>query len=114
MMTHDRPDGKSMHQWIDTKGFDFTERYSIGGWNRNYFTENISWGYVNEGTTDAVEGVLDDTIAMYLAEESYNGAHYRTIYHEDWNSVGIGLYFEDMGSGKYKVYQAFHYGSLVQ
>lgn len=113
IMSHDRPDGKTMHQWVDTKGLDFTERYSDGGWTGNYFTENISWGYMNEGTTSAAKTVLDDTLAFFLSEASYNGAHYRTIYHVDWNSVGIGLYFDETGSSQYKVSVAFHYGSLV-
>jgi uncharacterized protein YkwD/SH3-like domain-containing protein len=111
--THNRPDGKSMHQWIDTKGLEFTTRHSEGGWVGNYFTENISWGFASSGSTDAVKKVLDDTLAFYLAEASYNGDHYRTIYHADWNSVGLGFHFTPNGNGGYKVYVAMHYGSLV-
>lgn len=109
--THDRPDGKTMHQWIDTKGLPFTTRYSDGGWKDNYFTENISYGFA-DGNTASVEDVLDEALAMYLAEASSNGAHYRTIYHPDWNSVGLGVYLRPDGS-RYKVFVAFHYGSLV-
>lgn len=112
LATHDRPDGKTMHQWIDTKGLPFTERYSAGGWSGNYFTENIAWGIAGSGTTASVKQVLDDTMDFYLSEASYNGAHYRTIYHEDWNSVGLGFHFTPTGNG-YKVYVAMHYGSLV-
>ncbi len=111
--THNRPDGKSMHQWIDTKGLPFTVRYSEDGWRSNYFTENISWGIASEGSTADVKGVLNDTLEFFLAEESYNGDHYRTIYHADWNSVGVGFYFLPSGNG-YKVFVAMHYGSLVQ
>lgn len=113
LMTHDRPDGKSMHQWIDTKGLDFTERYSQDGWNSNYFTENIAWGYASEATDAQVKKILDDTMAFFLSEASYNGSHYRTIYHEDWNSVGLGFHFAPNGNGSYKVSIAMHYGSLV-
>lgn len=109
--THDRPDGKSMHQWIDTKGLAFTERYSEGGWTGNYFTENISYGWAKDGSTEAVKRVLDDTMEFYLSEAPYNGDHYRTIYHKDWNSVGLGFYFRPDGDG-YKVFVAMHYGSL--
>lgn len=112
VMSHDRPDGKTMHQWIDTKGLPFTVRYSADGWSTNYFTENIAWGYASSGTTEAVQAVLDDTMDFYLSEASYNGAHYRTIYHADWNSVGLGFYFTPSGNG-YKVSVAMHYGSLV-
>lgn len=110
--THNRPDGKSMHQWIDAKGLPFTVRYSTDGWNTNYFTENISWGYVSDHSQEGVEQVLDDSLAFFLSEAASNGPHYRTIYHADWNSVGIGFYFTPDGNG-YKVHVAMHYGSLV-
>ncbi len=112
LMTHDRPDGKTMHQWIDTKGLPFTVRYSEGGWTTNYFTENISWGLAQDGTTEAVKQVLDETLSFYLSEASSNGPHYRTIYYPDWNSVGVGFYFAPQNDG-YKVFCAFHYGSLI-
>jgi uncharacterized protein YkwD len=111
-MNHERADGKTMHQWIDSQGLPFTKRYSAGGWQDNYFSENISWGY-GAGTMDGVKKVLDETMDMYLAEASYNGAHYRTTYHPDWNSVGVGFYFKDLGNGRYQIYCVFHYGSLV-
>lgn len=112
--THTRPDGKSMHQWIDTKNLDWTERYSEpDGWVSNYFTENIAWNYI-EGTTDGLKKAMDYTIDWMLAEASYNGDHYRTIYHPDWNCVGVGFYFKDLGNGRYHVFMAMHYGSLQQ
>ena len=110
--THTRADGKSMHQWIDTKGLAFATRYSENGWKVNYFTENIAWG-IASGTTESVKKVLDDTLRFFLSEASSNGDHYRTIYHTDWNSLGLGFYFAPQGSGKYKVFIAMHYGSLV-
>ena len=109
--THTRPDGKSMHKWIDTKGLDFTLRNSKNGWKKNYFTENIAWGIASPTTAD-VKRVLDTTMTFFLGEASYNGDHYRTLYHPDWNSVGVGFSFKDQGNGKYKVFIAMHYGSL--
>jgi uncharacterized protein YkwD len=109
---HERADGSSMHQWVDAKGMPFTERYSAGGWKTNYFTENIAWGYT-DGSTEGVERVLDNTLEFFLGEASYNGAHYRTIYHPDWNSIGLGFYFAPQGGGQYKVFVVMHYGSLV-
>lgn len=108
---HERDGGLSMHQWIDTKGLDFTQRYSDDGWNDNYFTENISWG-ITDDSNDGVEKVLDYSKDFFLGEIDWNGPHYRTIYHEDWNSVGVGFYFEKLESGFYKVYIVMHYGSL--
>lgn len=110
-MSHTRSDGKSMHDWIDAKNLDFTDRYSESGWNTNYFTENIAW-QIAPKTLDGAKYALDSALDMYLSESSYNGPHYRTIYHEDWNSVGVGMYFEDYSDDKYKVYMSMHYGSL--
>lgn len=108
---HERDGGLSMHDWIDTKGLEFTERYSAGGWNDNYFTENISWGYTDNSQA-GVEKVLNYSKDFFLGEIDWNGPHYRTIYHPDWNSVGLGFYFEPKESGSYKVYIVMHYGSL--
>jgi uncharacterized protein YkwD len=111
-MTHTRADGKTMHQWIDTKGLDFTERYSEpDGWKNNYFTENLSWNYT-DNSQEGMEKVLDWTLAGFLEEAPYNGSHYRTTYHADWNTVGLGFAFVPWGDGKWRVYNVFHYGSL--
>jgi len=110
VMTHNRPDGSTMHQWIGTKNLDWTTRYSSGGWTTNYFTENIAWNIV-DGTNESVKDAMDQTIDWMLAEGA-TGAHYKTIYHVDWNTVGVGFYFRDYGSGSYKLYMAYHYGSL--
>ncbi len=108
-ISHTRDDGKTMHQWIDAKGLPFTVRYGADGWKTNYFTENISWGHVGS-SMDSAERALDDTLAMYL-KEGPTGAHYKTVYHADWNSVGAGFAFVPDGNG-YAFYQTFHYGSL--
>lgn len=108
--THTRPDGSSMHTWINTKNLDFTERYEPGGWTTNYFSENIAWGYTGN-SMDGVKKMLDNSLQMMLAEGP-TGGHYRTIYHPDWNSVGVGFSFDPVGDGRYKVFVAMHYGSL--
>lgn len=110
-MDHSRADGKTMHQWIDTLGLQFTTRNSTGGWKTNYFTENLSRGG-SVGTTLGVERLLDRALDYFLAEGP-GGAHYNTIFHADWNSVGLGFYFKDTGNGQYQVSEVFHYGSLV-
>lgn len=109
-MSHNRPDGKSMHQWIDTKGLQWTQRYSQDGWDTNYFTENISWSYADNSQA-GLEQAMDDALELFINEPP-TGAHYRTVYHDDWNSVGVGFYFKPVGENRYKVYMAFHYGSL--
>lgn len=110
--THDRPDGSSMHDWIDNKYLAWTERYSEpDGWVNNYFTENIAWGYTNNNQA-SLEQTMDYTLQWMLDEASYNGAHYRTLFHPDWNSVGVGFYFEKVDDNSYKVYIVMHYGSL--
>lgn len=110
LLTHTRPDGSTMHQWIGTKNLDWTTRYSSGGWTTNYFTENIAWN-IADGNNASIEQAMDETIDWMLAEGA-SGAHYKTIYHVDWNTVGVGFYFRPYGDGQYKVYMAYHYGSL--
>lgn len=110
-LTHARPDGSTMHQWIDAKGLAFTVRNSLpDGWVTNYFTENISWDFADDAQEDA-EQALENTLAFYLGEAASNGPHYRTVYHPDWNTVGAGFYFAP-GAHGYKMVMAFHYGSL--
>lgn len=109
---HGRPDGISMHQWIDKQGLRFTARYSPGGWQGNYFTENLSGG-VADGDTESVKRVLDRGMEFFLAEAAYAGPHYKTIYHQDWNSMGLGFYFKPRGDGRYDVSVVYHYGSLM-
>jgi len=110
-ITHTRLDGKSMHEWIDSQELDFTKRYSVGGWIRNYFTENIGTRYV-QGTMEEAKKALDSILFSFLKEQSFNGAHYRTIYHPDWNSVGTGFHFKPFSGETYKMYVVSHYGSL--
>ena len=109
--THTRPDDSSMHEWIDTYDLDFTDRYSEGGWSDNYFTENIAYEYIANRMDDA-EAALDRTVEWMLEEEASNGAHYRTLYHPDWNTVGLGFAFEKLSYSNAKIYIVLHYGSL--
>ena len=109
--THVRPNGFSMHQWIDAKHLPFTKRYSSGGWKTNYFSENIAWGYTDNSLASA-KAALDETLRFMLAEAKTNGPHYRTIYYPDWNTVGVGFYFKPVGKNRYQLFTAFHYGSL--
>jgi len=111
-VNHERADGSSMHEWIGQQGLEFSERYSDDGWNTNYFTENIAWNYVTNDK-ESIEEALDRTMDFFLSEEYYNGAHYRTQYHADWNSVGVGIAFKKLDNGKYKAFFVFHYGSLA-
>jgi uncharacterized protein YkwD len=109
-ITHDRADGKSMHQWIDTKDIDFTERNAENGWKRNYFVENIARFYA-EPSIDGLRVALDKILADFL-DEGPGGAHYESIYHLDWNSVGLGYAVHLVVGESPRIYFAFHYGSL--
>jgi len=104
-ISHTRPDGSSMHEWIQSLGYDFTEWGEEGGWETNYFSENLAWGPYGS-TQSSFQEVLDVGLTMFL-NEGPGGDHYDTIYHPDWNSVGVGFaYFNG------KTVAIFHYGSL--
>jgi uncharacterized protein YkwD len=109
-ITHERMDGKSMHQWIDTKQLDFTERHSEGGWKTNYFVENIARFYT-ELSVDQMKLALDRILADFLSEGP-GGAHYESIYYLDWNSVGLGYASHESETEPPRMYFVFHYGSL--
>lgn len=109
-ITHTRTDGKTMHQWIDAKNLAFTKRGAEHGWRTNYFVENISRFYAKP--TDAgLKQALDKTLEAFLSEGP-GGDHYESIYHPDWNSVGLGYAFQPSEDKMVRVYFAFHYGSL--
>ena len=110
-MTHDRPDGKTMHQWIKDQDIAFSERYSVKGWKTNYFTENLGYRLGVKPTTESIKSALNSILQSYLNEGS-NGVHYKSVYHPDWNSVGVGWYAVKDNKGTYKICFVFHYGSL--
>lgn len=112
LLTHTRPDEKTMHQWMDARSLPFTERNSPDGWQQNYFTENIARAF---SATDvaSLEKALDRTLADFLAEQPGDDAHRRTIYAPDWNSVGVGWYVKTLESGQTQIYFVMHYGSLL-
>lgn len=111
-VTHTRSDGKTMHQWIADQGIPFTERNSPNGWTKNYFTENIGVRYNVPPTSDGIRQTLDSILLSYLAEDPATGAHYQSMYHPDWNSVGVGWHLSPNTDGTVTAYFVFHYGSL--
>jgi len=111
VINHDRPEGKTVHEWVAPYQLTFTERSSDGGWRGNFFSENIGRAYADE-TTESYHHALDQVLADMLSEGP-DGDHVRTIVSTDWNSLGSGFYFEPISPGRVRVYMAFHYASLV-
>lgn len=111
-ITHTRTDGKTMHQWIDTKSLAFTKHGAANGWRTNYFVENIARFYAEPSNT-GLKQALDKTLDAFLSEGP-GGDHYESIYHPDWNSVGLGYSYVPSDDKTVRVYFAFHYGSLEQ
>lgn len=111
LATHTRPNGESMHKWIDQRSLNIGERGGKDGWQRNYFTENVAWNLVDGMDMSDIQEAMDETFAWMVDEVSYNGIHYRTMVHPDWNSVGVGVSVSEL-SGRYQVYLVIHYGNL--
>jgi len=109
VLGHDRPDGKTMHEWVATYNLPFTER-GPGGWNGNYFAENIGRAYADD-TTESIQKGLDQVLT-FMVDEGPEGAHYRTIFSPDWNTYGGGFSFVPVAGGRMQIYMAFHYASL--
>lgn len=112
LATHSRADGSSMHDWINSQGLDFGVRGSEKGWNKNYFTENVAWNVVSHNHAEDILQALKETFTWMVNEKSYNGIHYRTIIHPDWNSLGVGVHVSELDNGHYQAYIAIHYGNL--
>lgn len=108
-VTHARIDGKTMHQWIDTKQLEFTERGVDPGWRTSYFVENIARAYAKP-TAEGMKRALDSVLDAFLSEGP-GGDHYESIFHPDWNGVGLGYAFDPVEKTS-RTYFAFHYGSL--
>lgn len=112
LATHSRPDGASMHKWLDSKNVSVGERGGDDGWSRNYFTENVAWNVINSDSVENIKEAMDETFYWMMDEESYDGVHYRTMIHTDWNSVGVGYVVNRFPNGRYQIYLAMHYGNL--
>jgi uncharacterized protein YkwD len=110
--THARPDGKTAQQWINGQGVTFTKRNSPDGWKTNYFSENLGVRLTVKPTIEGVKTALDSVLQSYL-KEGASGAHYKSVYHPDWNSFGAGCYPIKNANGTYTMYFVFHYGSLA-
>jgi uncharacterized protein YkwD len=109
MLGHDRPDGKTMHEWIEAYQLPFTE-HGPNGWNGNYFTENIGRAYADMNAASLQKAM--DQVLTFMVDEGPEGDHYRTIFSPDWNSYGGGFYFVPAAEARVQVYMAFHYASL--
>jgi uncharacterized protein YkwD len=111
VLSHDRPNGETVNEWVKTYALPFTDR-GPGGWNGNYFSENIGRAYADDTPESLQKGL--DQVLTFMFDEGPDGAHYRTIFSPDWNSYGGGFYFAPMNGGRLQIYMAFHYASLRQ
>lgn len=110
-ITHTRPDGKTMHQWIAAQDIEFTKRNSADGWKVNYFSENIGLQYTKDLSLGEMQGAMVEILGWFI-KEGQTGPHYQTTFHPDWNSVGVGWMPVQRAEGGFELYLVFHYGSL--
>ena len=109
ILSHDRPNGERVSEWIKTYNLPFTTPAPGSGY-KNTFTENIGRAYADTSTQSLQKG-LDHVLATMI-NEGPEGSHYRTIFSSDWNRYGGGFYFEPISKGHVRVYMAFHYAHL--
>ncbi len=108
-LSHTRPDGKTVHEWVKTYDLPFTAR-GPGGWNGNFFTENIGRAYADTSMENIQKGL--DQVLGFMVDEGPDGDHYRSIFSPDWNRYGGGFYFETVSENQSRIYMTFHYASL--
>ncbi len=112
-ITHDRPGGESMLAWADKQDLIFGNRGSAEGWKSNYFTENLGLRLNVVPTLAGVQSAMDGVLDSFL-REGPSGVHYRSLFHPDWNSVGVAWHAKKNDDGKYRVYFVFHYANLFE
>jgi len=103
--THLRLDGSTMHEWIKQFNLPFASDYQ-----NNYFTENIFrlvFGCLEE-CSFTPESELRSRFKEFMAEESANGAHFRSIVHSDFTDIGVAV--QKKSDNEY--YGTIHYGRL--
>lgn len=109
ILSHDRPNGEKVSEWIKTYNLPFMTRGTNGGY-RNTFTENIGRAYADTSMKSLEAGL--DQVLTSMVDEGPEGDHYKTIFSPNWNRYGGGFYFEPITKDRVRVYMAFHYGSL--
>lgn len=110
-LTHVRPYGESLLGWIGGFNYDFQEYGTASSWTTNMFGENLALVYTSNSAS-GMEAALNQAIDMFMDEEPENGPHYRNVVSTDWNTSGIGVYFDTYNSSLYKMYVVFHFASL--
>ncbi len=98
--THTRPYGESLLAWV--QGFNYPS---------HDFGENLALVFA-DNSSDGLEQVLIDAMAMFMSEESYNGMHYQNVIDPDWETTGVGFFFDAFDNESYRVYAVFHFASL--
>jgi len=102
-------DGKGMKQRALDFGIKLSDNFKL-----NNFTENIAWGSYGclKGCTYNPYSEMERRITEFVNEKKYNGPHYRTIYHPDFNAVGIGIAIVPTSETKGKFFVAWEYAKL--
>ncbi|MBP6944771.1 CAP domain-containing protein [Patescibacteria group bacterium] len=109
VLSHDRPNGEKVSEWIKAYNLPFKSRQPGGGYG-NTFTENIGRAYADTSIKSLEKGL--DQVLVSMVDEGPEGDHYRTIFSPDWNRYGGGFYFDPIAKDRVRVYMAFHYASL--
>ncbi len=109
ILSHDRPNGEKVSEWIKAYNLPFMTRGPGGGY-RNTFTENIGRAYADTSIKSLQKGL--DQVLTSMVDEGPEGDHYRTIFSPDWNRYGGGFYFDPIAKDRVRVYMTFHYASL--
>lgn len=99
-LTHTRPGGQSLLSWASELDYPASS-----------FGENLVMVYAKDSSA-GMEQIVTDAMSMFMAEESYNGAHFQNVVNPNWGSSGVGFYFETFDQNTYRVYVTFHFASL--
>ncbi len=78
---------------------------------RSKHTENIGWGYYKCNSSDCTDALIKSirkTYDFFYRERSYNGVHYRSLVHNHFKSIGLGVTVDPT---KKRYYLTVHYAN---
>jgi uncharacterized protein YkwD len=97
VFTHTRPDGGGLLTW----GHIFLPDASA-------FGENLA-SVAAADSAEGMQAILDQAMALFMAEEPDNGPHFQNIVNASWQSTAVGVYFVPATMGGYQTYAVFQF-----
>lgn len=112
-ITHKRDAGDSYYDFWKIQDWFKENGVNCKVQDRTAGVENIGWGvmYCNkDNCEEELKQTVKKTFDFYMSEKGQDyQPHYKSIVAPYLGYIGFGIYKEDMGNGRYKVYNTTHF-----